>query len=867
MLNVRFKEKGFVLDFEGMGEIKKNDQIIYDRFLEDFNRALFYFGFEQLNEDISLSIRFLHRLSSMLLNQIAHTEEIERTRESTEFIFSDEEITELLISVPFALGNEYVNEQWLIDVLFLAAEEFKKVIRNYKGTVQEFLVEQKSNLTVMGRIYFHLVENPKDELPFAFLATYTSDAGNYRSKHIPLKSALTEYKENTEKLIQLLSTVSKAQQKSELISNLLESGELFSPLKFTSEEAYTFLKEIPLYEESGILCRIPNWWKKKQNRLGVSVHIGETGKSRVGADALLSFDPQLSLGGEKLTKEELEYLLSQSEGLVWLKGKWVEVDHSKLSQALEILEKAKEISEDGSISIFDALKLELNTAKMFGENTNELVEVTNGEWLDSVLSKLRKPELIEQLPVGPDFNAILRKYQQDGLSWLNFMIETGFGACLADDMGLGKTIQIIGLLEFLRSSTKQTKPSLLIVPASLIGNWQKELEKFTPKLTYKICHGKKEEIDNSVNLYITTYTMVSKLDDIMKQSFNLLILDEAQAIKNPGTKQTKAVKQINARSKIAMTGTPIENRLTDLWSLFDFLNSGLLGSAKEFKTFTDRLIDQQNSYANLRSVVSPFILRRLKTDKAVISDLPDKVEMKDYVQLSKKQVVLYQKFVEDLEEKINDSDGISRKGLILASILKLKQICNHPDHYLGQSEYSENQSGKFEVLRQLCETIYEKRERVLIFTQFKEIIEPLNQFLTTIFEREGLILHGGTAVKKRQELVDKFNGEKYVPFMILSLKAGGVGLNLTSANHVIHFDRWWNPAVENQATDRAFRIGQSKNVMVHKFITKNTVEEKIDLMIEDKVKLSSEIISDTGESWITKMSNEELMDLFRMVGE
>jgi non-specific serine/threonine protein kinase len=325
------------------------------------------------------------------------------------------------------------------------------------------------------------------------------------------------------------------------------------------------------------------------------------------------------------------------------------------------------------------------------------------------------------------------------------------------------------------------------------------------------------------------------------------------------------VKQLKASYKLAMTGTPIENRLADLWSLFDFLNKGLLGSAKEFTNFTKKLQETSDGYARLKRVVSPFMLRRLKTDKTVISDLPEKIEMKTYSVLTKKQVVLYNKIVNDLKAKLESAEeGIERKGLVLSSLMKLKQICNHPDQFMGQNGYAENESGKYSRLREICETIVEKRERVLIFTQFKEITEPLNSFLETIFQHQGLVLHGGTAVTKRKDLVAKFQGAEYVPFMVLSIKAGGVGLNLTSANHVIHFDRWWNPAVENQATDRAFRIGQKKNVIVHKFITKGTIEEKIDLMIEDKTKLLQDIIPDSQESWITELYNKQLLDLFAL---
>jgi non-specific serine/threonine protein kinase len=471
------------------------------------------------------------------------------------------------------------------------------------------------------------------------------------------------------------------------------------------------------------------------------------------------------------------------------------------------------------------------------------------------------------------FIGVLREYQRESLGWMRFLREFGFGGCLADDMGLGKTVQVLALLHS-RKSSGEKGASLLVVPASLLANWQSEIMRFTPDLHFFIAHPSgqdggsveaKEGAElHSLDLVITTYSMVQRYAWLHAYEWRHVILDEAQAIKNPGTKQAKAVKELKAGNRIAMTGTPVENRLSDLWSLFDFLNPGLLGGTREFAAFAKGLAKNHEGYARLRKVISPYILRRLKTDKSVISDLPDKVEMKTWSTLSRKQAILYQKQVDDLRRTVESAGGIQRKGIILSALLKFKQICNHPDQYTGTGAFDESESGKFGRLREICETIHEKRERALVFTQFREMTGPLHDFLSVLFEQEGLVLHGGTPIGKRKDIVARFQDDEYVPYMVLSLKAGGVGLNLTAANHVIHFDRWWNPAVENQATDRAFRIGQKKNVLVHKFISKGTVEEKIDEMIEGKMKLSKEVIQEGGEAWITELSDEALLNVFSL---
>ena len=636
---------------------------------------------------------------------------------------------------------------------------------------------------------------------------------------------------------------------------------MFHALKFTAPEAYAFLKDIEKIEKTGILCRIPNWWRKKSAMLSVGVKLGEEKPSMLGFDALVSLQPSLMADGMSLSEQEIQMLLEQTEGLAFLKGKWVEVNHEKLRKLLEEIENIPEY-----LSIRDAIQLEMGNHKILADVGTI---VTNGTWLSKMLLDLRRPERIRSVAIPKTLHAKLRPYQKSGYSWLNYMSRMGFGACLADDMGLGKTVQVLAYLEKLRKTVKNAHV-LLIVPASLIGNWKKETEKFVPGMELCILHGRtsavlEREAEKSLPfLTVTTYGMAAKIDVLKKRTWECIILDEAQAIKNPMTKQTREIKKMKAGMRIAMTGTPIENDLTNLWSLFDFLNHGLLGSSREFHEFCKGLEENPRGYAKLKSMISPFMLRRVKTDKQIIADLPEKVELIDYAAMSKKQVVLYRKAVADMEQKVLKSQGIERRGIVLATIMKLKQICNHPDQYLGQKEYTPSDSGKFALLGELCETIYEKRERVIVFTQFKEITEYLAEYLTGIFHAEGYIIHGGTPVKRRAEIVDIFQGEQYVPFIVLSVKAAGTGLNLTKANHVIHFDRWWNPAVENQATDRAFRIGQTKDVMVHKLVSQGTIEEKIDAIIHSKKELAENVIGSGGEKWITDLSNEELFSLLRL---
>jgi len=629
--------------------------------------------------------------------------------------------------------------------------------------------------------------------------------------------------------------------------------------------------------------RVPNWWKKRQ-RPQVSVTIGENKQSRLDADTLLDFNVKVALGDEKLSPEELSELLSYDNGLVFFKGQWVEVDHDKLKEAIAHWEALQRQYKHGEMSFIEGMRLLAGASSDLKhekdvEEERSWVHVEAGGAMREILAGLREPGRLSAVDAGYGLKTELRPYQKEGLSWLKLLSELGLGACLADDMGLGKTIQVLSLLLCNRNEkNEQHGSSLLVVPASLLGNWKREVERFTPNLKLVFTHPAEtersrlekmaecpEEHFKDADLVVTTYAMLTRQEWLTQQDWHLVILDEAQAIKNPATRQTRAVKKLRSHARIVLTGTPVENRLGDLWSIFDFLNPGLLGSAQVFKSFVKGLQQrEQDQFSPLRQLVGPYILRRLKTDRKIIEDLPDKSEAPRYCTLTRQQIKFYEKTVQGMKKSLETAEGMERRGLVLQTLMRLKQICNHPSQLLGDGNYNPDHSGKFHRIAEICGELAERQDKVLVFTQFREIIAPLAEHLTGVFGRTGLIMHGGTGVKKRKNIVEEFQKEDGPPFFILSLKVGGTGLNLTSASHVIHFDRWWNPAVENQATDRAFRIGQKNNVLVHKFITTGTVEERIDSLISEKRQLAEEVLSDEGEVNLTELADDELIELVRL---
>ena len=793
-----------------------------------------------------------------------------------------DEVTAFFESTPPMQGAELLTPALLGDLWSDMGKALAVEAARFTDGVQGYLKKQSSVWNVVGRVCFHLAENQRDpSFPFAFVATYVHKVSKQaKLQYLPLGRALEDYAgaKNRQKLLALLSPLARAAERSEFIRGLVDSGDIYHPLSWTPKEAHRFLCEIALYEQAGLVVRMPDWWNQKSRpRPKVSVSVGGKPPSTLGMDALLDFDVKLTLDGKSLSSKERDALLASTEGLVLIKGKWVEVDKDKLGEVLDQWRDVQEQARAGGVSFGEAMRMLAGAELAAGESDHtedarpEWSEVIAGKWLSSRLEALRSPELRAEIEAGAGLRGELRPYQKLGVQWLWTLRGLELGGCLADDMGLGKTIQVLGVLSLSRRK-KEKGTALLVVPASLLDNWRLEFERFAPELEVLIAHPsripsselKKLPI-NKVETYdavITTYGTAMRTEWIRSHGWRYVILDEAQAIKNPGAKQTKAVKALNARWRVALTGTPVENRLGDLWSIFDFLNPGLLGSAKAFYRLCKSMASgSHGGYAPLRRLVQPYILRRLKTDKRVISDLPDKTEVNAYCLLSKRQAALYQQSVDEMKKALEELEGIKRRGVVLAFLMRFKQICNHPSQWLGDGNYEAEDSGKLLRLGELGESIAARQDKVLVFTQFREMTEPLASFLTEVFGKSGLVLHGGTPVKKRQGMVERFQEDDRVPFMVLSLKAGGIGLNLTAASHVIHFDRWWNPAVENQATDRAFRIGQKKNVLVHKFVCRGTVEERIDELIAGKQKLSDEILSGGAESALTEMSNEEFISM------
>ncbi len=788
--------------------------------------------------------------------------------------------------VPPMAGAEYLTAAVLADLWHCIDAAFDAELAEAGLPAQDFLKARNPAWNLVGRVHFNLAENRKDEAaPFAFMATYTTGLSvEGKAQHLPLGRALQDYAgaRNRQRLLSLLTPVQRAAESCAWLKGMVESGEIYHPLRWSPPQATQLLKDVPALESAGVIVRMPASWRmNRPARPQVKATVGGTAPSQMGLDALLDFQMEVTLDGETLSTAEVRNLLALSEGLVLIRGKWVEVDRDRLARTLEQFEAIERRASAEGLSFGEAMRFLAGAGTdgdgVAGPAAAEWRQTVAGPWLAETLAGLRRPEGLARVDPGNALRATLRPYQRAGVQWLYLLTRLRLGACLADDMGLGKTIQVLSLLLVLKKEAagnvkRGTKPCLLVAPASLLANWSAETARFAPGLKAVVAHPSEmpsEQLKSAdashlgeADLVITSYGALARIPWLGSTQWRLVVLDEAQAIKNPAAKQTRAVKALKADTRIALTGTPIENRLGDLWSIFDFVNPGLLGSARQFSDFVKRLADRPVSpYAPLRDLVRPYILRRLKTDKSIIVDLPDKTEVKAFCPLSRRQAALYAQAVEDLGRQLEAADGMQRRGLVLAFLMRLKQICNHPSQWLGDGLWKAEDSGKFGRLREIAEVVAARQEKALIFTQFKETTAPLAAFLGSVFGRPGLVLHGETPVAKRKDLVRRFQEDDDVPFFVLSVKAGGAGLNLTAASHVIHFDRWWNPAVENQATDRAFRIGQTRNVLVHKLVCRGTVEERIDHMIETKKQLAGDFLEGGAELQLTEMKDEELMRL------
>ena len=850
-------------------------------FARGAGHGLLDLGTIELDAPLDPPLGFLRDIGRAFATRLRAMPDVEERRERVEVDCLDDERARLANAVPPMAGAEHVDPDWVAARWNEIHRAFSDEIRRHRGTVAGWLHDRHPSWHVVGKVCLHLAENRGDERhPFAFLATYAVRAGAHgRVQHRPLGRALEDSSARGDRraLLHLLEPLSRAAEQSEWLAGLIDSGDIYQPLAWTPADAHLFLRAIPAFETAGLIVRVPDWWRvRRPPRPEVTVRIGEKKPKILGLDALLDFSVDVALGDQTLSAAEVRELLASTDGLVRLRGQWVELDRDRLRELLDHWQRVRGIAGKDGLSFLEGMRL-LAGAAVEGDQgaavpSDGWSRVEAGAWLAETLGSLRGPQGLAGVDPGADLRGELRPYQAIGVSWLWFASSLRLGVCLADDMGLGKTVQVLALLLLhKRRAPRGAPPHLLVVPASLLANWQAEIERFAPSLTAIVAHpstmlardlAKLDDADLAgVDLVITTYGTLMRVEAVQRRDWSLLILDEAQAIKNPGAKQTRAVKALSARARVALTGTPVENRLGDLWSIFDFLDPGLLGSASQFGKFVKGLANRTDEpYAPLRRLIQPYILRRLKSDRAIVADLPDKTEMKAFCLLARPQAALYEKAVAELQRTLDGmSQGIERRGLVLSYLMRFKQICNHPSQWLGDGAWDEPGSGKLQRLREIAETIAAANEKALVFTQFREATEPLAQFLTGVFGRAGLVLHGNTAVKDRGALVKKFQEDPGVPFFVLSVKAGGVGLNLTAASHVVHFDRWWNPAVENQATDRAYRIGQHRNVLVHKLICRGTVEERIDQLIESKQSLVRGVLEGGAETLLTEMSNEELM--------
>ncbi|HET8772229.1 MAG TPA: DEAD/DEAH box helicase [Thermoanaerobaculia bacterium] len=770
--------------------------------------------------------------------------------------------TMLRDAAPPRSGGPSLHDRWLAALTTrdgrIDADETE--LARLRASVDAWLRPVLAQAQAPFRLAFRLEEPPEEDGPWHL--AYLMQGREDRSLLLPPDKAPREL---------LLRSLGEAASISKSVESGLQRGNV-EGLDTDAAGAFAFLtRDAAALESAGFGVFLPSWWSRKgtKKRLalkGTARPPKFAGKGGLTFESIVEVDWRVAVGGEELTEKELKQLAKLKTPLVKVRGQWVQLSAEEIGEALQFLRKKE------TTSVRDLIRTRLTGST----GTLPVAEIEGTGAVRDLLERLEGKREWEELPEPEGFAGSLRPYQKRGYSWLRFLERAGLGACLADDMGLGKTVQTLALLQ--DDWPEHQRPVLLICPTSVTGNWLREAQRFTPSLPVLLHHGssrargaKLVDTINASALVISTYSLLHReLETLNKVPWRGVVLDEAQNIKNSETRQAKAARAIQADFRIALTGTPVENNVGDLWSVMEFLNPGLLGSASEFRssfflpiqTFRD-----PDATATLKRITGPFILRRLKSDRSIIADLPAKNEMKVFCNLTKEQATLYRAVVDEAQDDVAGAEGIERRGLILAMLSRLKQVCNHPAHFLGDNSELPGRSGKLARLTEMLDEAVAAGDFALVFTQYAAMGTLLQRHIAESMGLESLFLHGGTPRKRRDEMVERFQNDPASPrIFILSLKAGGTGLNLTRASHVFHFDRWWNPAVENQATDRAFRIGQTKSVQVHKMVVAGTLEERIDAMIEGKQNLARNIVG-TGEGWLTELSNAQLRDLLTLSRE
>ena len=761
---------------------------------------------------------------------------------------------------------------------------FRSNVKSSEGTVGEFFSRWDACWNDVARVQLNLAEtHDAGTLPFALLWTYTSGISESGAlEYKPLREVLTTFgtQDKLAVLKGLLEPLYNAGERLSWVKTSISHGAVFGVEPISAEAAYAVLKSEDALRALGITLRMPPTWKgfmPCEPTLWATV--GELEPSFLDTNALLDFDIGLSVGTERITPQELQSLLEGADELRMLRGRWVTVERRNLTQLMERLNSIKAAVGPG-VSLPQATRLIAGLGLTTDPNARQVrwSPVSAGPGLLKLLEDLRCPQRLSKLKAPATLQGTLRHYQEVGVRWLYFLTQLGLGACLADDMGIGKTIQVLALILALKEEAEHAgvrrAPHLIVAPASLVSNWAAELSKFAPSLKCLFAHPSgpapsgqlgnlKAQDLSAYDLVLSTYGITLAHEGLREAHWDLVILDEAQAIKNPNTRQARAVKTLHSRARIILTGTPVENRSSDLWSLFDFLNPGLLDSKTEFLAFYRRCASAQD-FSVLRALVQPYLLRRLKTDPDIAPELPKKIEQAVYCRLTAAQAALYQKERDTFALELERSIGMHRRGLILKYLMRFRQLCNSVEHWKGTRDWTETNSGKLEKLRALALECKANGRKMLVFSAFAEAVKPLAYHLGMVFGHPGISMDGSINPKTRALLWPRFQSDAEVPFFVMTLKTGGAGLNLTAASVVVHFDRWWNPAVENQGTDRAHRIGQTQQVDVYRFICKGTVEEKMDALIRSKTKLVKDLLDTNNALKLTELSNREILKLISL---